>query len=446
MHKDATHLKYIQDNLNEVSRPGMVDVSIRYLPGLYTGGIERALGSEIVVFDEWSWTPEQDLPDDMLFDIRLDYGDVIRPVVLKPAAEMPFIIDLGYTYNRTRIGLSWFRMEGSDELSGRVRGLDVSNGAAASEFGYGFVSFWNMGYDLHASRGFPAQWFEGSRDLDENEDSDYEGSYNPDRGRTDWKASAGSSLNSFRLTLRHPLVDNDNIVFQLEGGLLYGRWEDNLMQSVNMTAHTELTDRWTQMLYDEVAGDSVSVTVYLDYIFHNDITLETNSSVTFNSLGATAGLSGDWRLSPSLMFSIQAGIGLLSGDATFKGSGIDIDDITEQDILTVYDDAGNLVFRDPLEGVEFLSGNFDLPEYTGTVISTNYNMHLGITYEIYENISLKAGYFLSLWRNLPLSPQWSYSDSYTQPFDAFALEESWNKNIKGNLSNSGFSVGIGLAF
>ncbi len=431
---------------NASNYSGNFDFNIHYFPGLKIGGAEMSLGSEITLFDESSWVAPGDLPNGMLFDTRRDYGDKSIPIITRPAAEIPIKLDLGYKLNDTRFGLSWFRMTASDEQSGKVPGLFLDDDATSEQFGFGFVSFWNMGLDLHASRGFPPSWFEGFRDLDLAENGNYEGDFDPDKGASEWNATHDISLNSFQFTISHPVIRDEKFQLSLIGGVQYGMWKDNLIQTLNITAHTELTDRWSQNIYDESTEDSINVIVYLDYIFHNDITLKTNSSTEFNSLGAMAGVSGDWLILPSLFFNVQASAATLSGDATFSGTGIDIDDIVERDILTVYDQGGNMLFTDPLRGNEFLSGEFELPEYTRSVISLNYRLSIEARYEITNDIFLKAGYFYSLWKNLPMSPQWSYSDSYTIPYDAFALEDSWNTDIKSNISTSGFKIGVGFIF
>ncbi len=430
--------------INTSNSSSGIDLSIYYLPFLTIGGAGQYLGSEVELFDMTTW--EEDLPEDVIYDIRLDYGDKTAPVITGPAAEIPFELNIGYTFEDTRAGLSWFRVTASDEQSGEVPGYNLSTGPGTEEFGYGFVSFWNMGWDLHASRGFPATWAEGFRDLDENEDEDYLFEYFPDRGSSQWEASHDISFNSFQLTLQHPLIKNDNLSLSLTGGLQYGRWSDNLKQTLNITSHQELTDRWTEMVYDEAAEDSILVEVFQDYVYHNDITLETKSSSSFNSLGLLAGIEADWRVLPSLSFSLKADASTLTGDASFSGTGIDIDDIVESETFTLYDMEGNMYPFDPLEGYEYLSGEFDLPEYSESVRSVNYRLSISAGYEITGNITVMAGYSYSIWNNLPMSPQWSYMDAYTQPFGPFAVEDSWDTDRRSDIYASGFKLGIGFAF
>jgi hypothetical protein len=425
---------------------GRLDFSIFVLPNLAIGGAGSYLGSAMQLFDETTW--QVDLPNDVLFDTRTDYSDRTVPIITNPEADIPFYLNLGYTYENTRIGLSWTRMAASWEQSGELPGLDFYSDDQAEGFGFGFVSFWNMGWDLHVSRNFPASWVEGFRDRDDPDQAQYDLEFFPDRGLTAWATSHDISFNSFQFSLQHPLVTNEIVSLSLVGGLQYGRWSDNLMQLLEITAHTELTDRWTQLIpvNNEEEADSILVEVYSDFIFHNEITLETNSSSSFNSLGLLAGIEATWRMLPSLSFSLRAGGSTLSGNATFSGTGIDIDDIVESDILTLYDMEGNLIFYDPLEGYEFLSGQFNLPEHTSSVLSSNYYMNISARYNLTNAVSLMAGYYYSIWQNLPMSPRWSYSDRFTRPYGAFAVEESWDKQRSSNISASGFQFGIGLRF
>lgn len=424
---------------------GRLDFSIFVLPNLAIGGAGNYLGSAMQLFDETTW--QVDLPNDVLFDTRTDYSDRTVPIITNPGTTIPFYLNLGYTYENTRLGLSWTRMSASWEQSGELPGLDFYSDNQVEGFGFGFVSFWNMGWDLHVSRGFPASWVEGFRDHDDQDQGQYDLEFFPDRGSTSWGTSHEISFNSFQFSVQHPLVINENASLSLVGGFQYGRWSDNLMQIIEITAHTELTDRWTQLIpVNEEAEDSILVEVFSDFIFHNEITLETNSASSFNSLGLLAGIEATWRMLPSLSFSIRAGGSTLSGNATFSGTGTDIDDIVESDILTLYDMEGNLLFYDPLEGYEFLSGQFNLPEHTSSVLSVNYYMNISARYDLTSAVSLMAGYYYSIWNNLPMSPRWSYSDNFTRPYGAFAVEESWDKQRSSNISASGFQLGIGLRF
>jgi opacity protein-like surface antigen len=73
-------------------------------------------------------------------------------------------------------------------------------------------------------------------------------------------------------------------------------------------------------------------------------------------------------------------------------------------------------------------------------------MNISARYDITDNVSVMAGYHYSIWTNLPLSPQWTYSDRQTRPYGAFAVEEAWNKERRTNISASGFRLGAGYRF
>ena len=420
------------------------DFNIDFMPGMSIGGAGSHIGSIIQYFDEESWI--EDPPGNLIFDSRTDYGDLKVPLITDPKANIPFNIDIGYTLNNTRLGLSWFRMSASNELSGMVPGLDFYSEGQVEGFGYGFVSFWNMGWDLHADRGFPASWIEAFIDLDDNEDGSYDFELFPEKGNTLWEASHSISFNSFRLTAQHPIINNGNLLLNVVGGMQYGLWSDNLRQSLNITAHLDFTDRWTEWVTDEAEEDSILVEIFWNEIFHNDITLETNSYSEFNSFGLHAGIEANWQILPSLSFSVSTGGSTLGGNALYGGTGIDIDDIVETDLFDVYDMQGNLLYTDPLEGLEFLSGVFSLPEYTRALMSVNYYMNITARFHVSANISIMAGYSYSIWQNLPLSPQWRYSDLRTRPYGASALEESWEMERSSNISYSGFKIGVGLRF
>ena len=432
--------------LNGNDQAGKIDLRIYYLPGLSLRGAGRHLGSEILFSDKSSWVGESTLPDNVIFNSRLDYGDKINPIITKPLPDIPFSLNMGYTHNETRIGISWDRISASDKQSGKVPGLYEIIKETSQEFGYGYVSFWDMGIDLHESRNYPASWFEGTRDLDQNEDADYTGSYYPEKGSTEWSTSHETSFNSLRLTITHPLTSNERLKLSLSGGLQYGRWRDNLIQQINMTAHYNLTDIWTEKVRDELTGDSIDIELHLQEIFNNDITLKTNSSASFNSIGLLAGIEADWKVLPSLFFNLKASAATLGGDAFYTGRVIDIDDIFIEDIFTEYDQDGNMLFTDPLVAYEYLSGIFELPEHSGLVSIMNYRLDVGARYEITDDFFLRAGYSYSLWKNLPISPQWTYADPFTEPYSAFALEKSWEKNITSDISSSGLYLGIILVF
>jgi opacity protein-like surface antigen len=427
---------------------GRIDFSIFVLPNLAIGGAGSYLGSEMQLFNETTW--QVDLPDDVLFDTRTDYGDRTVPIVTNPETAIPFYLNLGYNYENTRIGLSWSRMSASWAQSGDLPGLDFYSDNQVQGSGFGFVSFWNMGWDLHLDRGFPAAWIESFRDHGEIEDSldtsiPYDSKFFPDKGNTLWEASNDISFNSFQLTARYPIINNENLQLSLTGGLQYGRWKDNLRQMLNITAYRDTTDRWVQIVPAN-NQDSILVEVFFTSTFHNDITLETNSSAKFNAFGLLGGFDATWRITPSLSLLIGAGVSTLSGNASYSGTGIDIDDIFFSDRFVLYDMDENRFPFDPETGTEFLSGEFNLPEYTIPMLSVGYNMNFSARYDINDYFSVMAGYHYSIWTNLPLSPQWSYSDWETRPYGAFAVEESWNKQRSSNLSASGFLLGIGLRF
>jgi hypothetical protein len=427
-----------------IAPAGRFDLNFDFMPGMTIGGSGSRLGSIIQYFDEETWVV--DLPENLNFVSRTDYGDLHIPIVTDPKANIPFNLDIGYTMTNTRLGLSWFRMSASNELSGMVPGLDFYSENQVEGFGYGFVSFWNMGWDLHASRNFPASWIEAFRDLDENEEGDYDFEVFPEMGNTLWEASHTISFNSFRLTVRHPIMDEENLRLSLVGGMQYGLWNDNLRQTLNITAHRDFTDKWTEWVTDETEEDSIRVEIFWNQIFHNDITLQTTSSSEFNSFGLLAGIEANWQILPSLFFSVSTGGSTLGGNASFAGAGIDIDDIVETDNFDVYDIQGNLLFTDPRAGEEFLSGVFSLPEYTRSLMSVNYYMNITARFHITNNVSITGGYSYSIWQNLPLSPLWRYSDLRTRPYGASALEESWDTERSSNISYSGFKIGIGLRF
>ncbi|MFW5945084.1 MAG: hypothetical protein ACOCTU_07465 [Bacteroidota bacterium] len=435
---------FISEN-SENEAGGQLDVRVFVLPGLSIGGVGENLGSEVESFEKNSWEDDES-PNEG--DYQSDYGDRTMPIITDPEANLPFNVELGYTYKNTRIGVSWFRMEASDAQSGEVPGYKFQGEETSEDFRYGFVSFWNMGWDLHTSRNFPASWVEGFRDIDENEEEDYELEFFPEKGSTQWEASHEVSFGSFQFTVQHPVVKKERMEVTLEGGFQYGQWSDNLRQSLNITSHTELTDRWTQNIWDEQAEDSIMVEVFMDYIFHNDITLETNTSSEFNSPGVLAGIEAHWEILPTLLFSVEAGSSVLSGEASFSGTGTDVDDIEEKERFTVYDMDGNLLSPpDETWGrEEFLSGEFDFPEHTSSWVSMNYNLNVTASYRVTDMISLKAGYTYLLWKDLPMAPQWNYSDEFTKPYGPFALEEGWEKERRSNLSFSGFKLGMGLTF
>jgi hypothetical protein len=425
-----------------------LDMNIYVLPGMVIGGASHYLGSEVEIFSETSWV--EDLPDDVFLDTRNDYGDRTVPIMTNPGTQLPFMIDIGYTYDQTRVGISWFRKSASFEQSGDVPGLNFYDDDRTEGFGFGFVSFWNMGWDLHLSRGFPASWIEGFRDHGEieddlDEDLPYDLDFFPERGNTLWEVSNDISFNSFQLTVRHPLVNNENLRLSLSGGLQYGLWKDNLRQMLNITARTQLTDRWVQMVPAN-QQDSIQVEVFFTSAFHNDITLETNSSSEFNSFGLLGGFEAIWSVSPFLSVQIGAGGSTLSGNASYRGTGIDIDDIDFRERFVLVDMDGNRFPFDPETGTEFLSGEFSLPEYITPLLSVGYNMNISARYDITDNVSVMAGYHYSIWTNLPLSPQWTYSDRQTRPYGAFAVEEAWNKERRTNISASGFRLGAGYRF
>jgi hypothetical protein len=426
------------------------DLNISVMPGLVIGGASHYLGSEVEIFSETRWI--DDLPQDVFLDTRNDYGDRINSIYTEPAPQLPFMLDLGYTYNETRFSLSWFRLYSSYERSGAVPGLNFYDNDQVQGFGFGLVSFWDMGWDLHQDRGFPASWIVGYRDHGQIEDDldttiPYDLDFFPERGNTLWEASNELSYNTFRLSASQPVISNENFRLNLSGGLQYGRWSDILRQQINITARTELTDRWVQYLpVTNPPPDSILVEVRFTSVFHNDIILETNSSARFNSFGLLAGLEAAWRITPSLSLLISAGGSTLSGIASFAGTGIDIDDINFRERFVLADMDGNTFPFDPETGTEYLSGIFTLPDFDRSILSVGYNMNLSAAYTITDNISVMAGYHYSILTNLPLSPEWSYSDRQTRPYGAFAVEESWNRERVTNISASGFRLGVGLRF
>jgi hypothetical protein len=434
-----------QDPFINTTVPHNFDFSFNYLPYMNVGGLGKRLGSEVRLYSTSTWVIENELPFDVIYDERTDYGDNISPIITNPKAEIPFMIDAGYTYNGTRIGLSWFGWSGESSLSGRVQGFNVFDDAGVSEFSYGLVSFWDMGWDLHASRNYPATWYEGIVFIDADDSEFYDVSYFPDRGVSKWNFTHETSINSFEFTVQHPVLNSDNMNISLIGGMHHGRWKDNLLQTLEIIFHGDLTYVWIEEDWP-TNGDTIPVQIQLNNIIHNDITLETNSSVEFNPLGILAGVKADWSIFPSLSVSLQATTSRLRGDVTYRATGIDIDDIVEDRTILIFNEGGDLIEGAELSGSEFLSGTFNLPETSWSASSKSYRLNLSARYEFNNMVSIMGGYFFSLWRDLPMSPQWSYSDQFTNPYGAFAVENSWNTDIRSDISSSGFMIGIGIRF
>jgi len=193
-------------------------------------------------------------------------------------------------------------------------------------------------------------------------------------------------------------------------------------------------------------ADSIPVEAYLTTIMHNDITLETISSIKYNPFGLIIGMEAEWNVFPFLSFLLKASTSRLRGDASVLARGTDVDDIVENDNLVLFNEEGDMIYSDGLTGTEYLSGEFELPESSWSISSVNYKFNFSAKYDINNMLSLTAGYFYTLWKDLPMSSQWSYSDQFTYPFGAFALETSWDTDIRSDISNSGFVVGIGLRF
>ncbi len=422
------------------------DFGIHYFPGTFTvRGASKNLGSEVFLYSDDQWVDENNLPDDVFWNIRSDYGDEITPIITNPGAQIPFIIDLGYTHRDTRFGFSWFRVSSSWKDSGSVPGYYQYSDDTSEGLGYGLVNFWNMGWDLHASRGFPAVWVEGFRDLDENEEGDFDLTFFPDKGNTRWTVHSENSMNSLKFTIKHPVVSNEEIEVRVIGGIHYGRWRDNLGQRLDITAHISQTEKWSERVEIE-EGDSIDAVLYQTQTFNNDITLETNSRASFSPLGAVAGLEAGWRLTPSLYLSFAAFGSAISGETTFSGRGIDIDDIVESSEIRVYDEDNILIGRGTAYGYEYLSGAFDLPETVTTISTFNYGIDISAGYKITDIFSVTAGYYHNVWRGIPMAPQWTYSDQYTDPYGAFAVEESWKTDIRSDISKSGFRIGVRMGF
>jgi len=443
---------YFNNNNGEEPVTGF-DFGIHYFPGtLFVGGADMNLGSEVRIYDEAQWVDEENLPEDIFMDARRDYGDEISPVITSHSPEVPIMLNLGYTHNDTRIGLTWMRVSSSHDQSGELPGFYLYEDQNEEFFGYAFVDFWNMGWDLHQSRGFPAIWYEGFRELDEepnNENNDappYEITFYPEEGGTQWRVYHETSLNSLQFNVKHPVIKNDDLVARLIGGIHYGRWSDALGQLMEITAHISMTDKWSEKVWDEAAEDSIMADFYLESIFHNDITLETESSVTFNPLGTMIGVEAEWQLTPGLLFSVAAHGSALRGEASFEGMGTDVDDIVERGRLSVYDKDDQLIGSATVSGYEYLSGTFDLPETKKSLTATNYGLDVKARYRITDVFSVTAGYYYSLWKDMPMSPQWTYSDEYTEPYGAFAVEGSWKTDIKSDISNSGFRIGVNVGF
>jgi hypothetical protein len=453
-HTQELNMKYLknvpkrltyQDPLINTSLTGNIDFSFNYLPYMNIGGLGKKLGSEVQLYSTSTWVINNELPSDVLYDERTDYGDNNIPIITKPDAEIPFMIEAGYTYNDTRIGLSWIGWSSESSSSGRVPGLNVFDDAGISEFSYGLVSFWDMGWDLHSSRNYPAAWYEGVVFIDEDNSELYDISYFPDKGVSKWNVTHETRMNSFEFTVQHPVINYENMNISLIGGMHHGRWRDNLVQTLDIIFHGDLTYVWIDNEWP-VNGDTISVQIQQNNIVNNDITLETKSSVEFNPLGILFGVQADWSIMPSLSVSLKASTSRLRGDVTYNAAGIDIDDIVEEVTILVFNEGGDVIDGAELSGSEFLSGIFDLPETSWSTFSASYRLNLSARYEINNMISIMGGYFFSLWRDLPVAPQWSYSDQFTEPYGAFAVENSWKKDILSDISSSGFMVGIGIRF
>ena len=434
-----------QDNLSSSGSlgSGEVDFGLSFFPDMKIGGLGRRLGAEIRIFEESSWISADQLPNDVFLNARNDYGDINNPVITNPQPEIPFMMEAGYTLNNTRVGLSWSRISASHNQSGEVPGYFAFEGANSSEFSYGFVSLWNMGWDLHASRNFPATWYEGYIDR-VNDQIDV--SYFPKRGLSRYNISHEIKLNSFEFSVQHPVIQNENLKMELIGGLHHGRWQNDLIQTLDITFHGEITERRIENIWDENVADSISVEAYLTTIMHNDITLETISSIKYNPFGLIIGMETEWNVFPFLSFLLKASTSRLSGDASVLARGTDVDDIVENDNLVLFNEEGDMIYSDALTGTEYLSGEFELPESSWSISSVNYKFNFSAKYDINNMFSLTAGYFYTLCKDLPMSSQWSYSDQFTYPFGAFALETSWDTDIRSDISNSGFVVGIGFRF
>ncbi len=412
------------------------DAKLNVFLGLTLSGADEDLGAEVYYYHEWEETPPEE-GDDGIWSYLDEYGWDTVPIVLHPTiGGTPWQLSLGYTVGETRFAVSWLGVQGQASASGSVPGEyreEYDEEGYAEEWSIGFVDFWDMGLQVYADRGFPG-WYEDWEVWDYTTDGggyEYTESWDPEAGASNWSASQELGLGSMYITAQHPVVRGNPIKVDVIGGLHRTTWQEKLDQHLGMVFHESDTET---ELYDER-------TYEYNWTYHNDVSIDTSSSVSYQAIGPAVGVAADWRVTDRFGVSVSAVGSYLAGTATFSGSGTDVDDIT--DTWTEWED-GEVTdqggYRDVYEG------EVSLAETAKALNTLAAEVEVGLKLDVTDSIFVEGGLFYALWKGLPMAPRWHYPYYVDGEGDGSVPDDQWTLDHTSDISLSGWTVGIGVRF
>ncbi|MCR4402940.1 MAG: Lpg1974 family pore-forming outer membrane protein [Firmicutes bacterium] len=424
------------------------DAKLDVFLGMSLSGADEDLGAEVFYYQEHSEEdalPEVDRNGDWLW--LEEYGWTTTPIALHPTiGGTPWRLSLGYTVGNTRFAVSWLGVQGQASASGSVPGYyeHYDEESDSWEWSCGIVDFWDMGLDVYYYRGFPG-WYEAHAIYDytgEGYEYEYTSAYDPEAGASKWSASQKLGLGSMYVTAEHPIVKGDSIQVNVLGGLHRTTWQEDLDQHLGVVFHESYTYTY---LYEDTSHE------YND-TYHNDVSIDTSSSVSYQGIGPAVGFTGNWEITNRFGISLSAIGSYLAGTATFRGRGTDVDAMSD---TYTESENGEVTYQD--EDHVLLSGEMNLAETTKAVNAIATQVDLSLKYDVTDSIFVEGGLFYALWKGLPMAPRWHYPIYTGGPGGVSAAlgrlngngvmsDDQWTLDHTSDVSLSGWKLGIGLRF
>ncbi len=417
-----------------------IEVTIDTIPFLQSQGLEEKMGASGEVYDEWSdsyeWGWGQEPPGlNDRWETTWNYGAELNPIKVDPGAGPKMLIKPRVSlYSPFGIGFhaeGWW-VSGSDSKSGEVPGLfseiNIEGGdnsfTVNDTLSTGIVSMWDQI--------FYSYWNEYNSEYDEQTDSEtWEYNFYPEKTETKYEVSRDFKLLNASLFASIPVVPT----IRAFGGLRGQLFEINDMQRVRPIFHRETHETYN---YSDGSFD------ISDYVFHNNMDLQVNSSIIGYGLGPMIGLMGsanvfDWM---RVYGDFSKSWIRLKTERTANFS--DIDDISESSSLREYDSNGNLIYENAGEGTTYLEGKFPFTvEQTHNVSQTELN--LGLEFLLGKHVTLSAGYWNNIMQSMPEPAKFHYIP-YTG-FDDNNLNKLWEYEVEAkDISTQGFTIGINIKY
>jgi len=209
----------------------------------------------------------------------------------------------------------------------------------------------------------------------------------------------------------------------LSGGIRKAAFNQNRSKGFEL-----LSEAWDRLINEEA-----------DYHYYDadKHVFSVDSTVNVSAIGPQVGIEGEYALADRLVLKAGAKAGLLFGTAERHA------EITH-DPWEYYWDGEEEVFVGwvPVEGAYFKK---EYPSTTDTIRFSTYDLSVDLAYQITEQWSAEAGYYVSIWSGVPSLVQ-SSVDVFETGDDDYGYEVFWEQQEARSIFVSGLTVGLSYKF